>query len=195
MLALACEGGKNPNADVPPSLSKSRGCQVFFLAPIDGGGLPFGTPISVVKLDCEGCEYNVVPSIHDTSFNSIGVLLGRTNWGFIPTTKKPSSERPRDTHRRVRTHYNFARRCKEVRCVCVGTSRKEACVQTFVTIKLLRPLTFFLTRVCSYFLLQCCDFPSLPVKTRLYDADSNGESSGESTVAEVAGEMCKDFED
>lgn len=54
---------------------------------------------------------------------------------------------------------------------------------------------FFLTRVCSYFLLQCCDFPSLPVKTRLYDADSNGESSGENTVAEVAGEMCKDFED
>ena len=75
--------------------------------------LPLGTPISVLNLDCEGCEYNLIPSMHETSFNSIGVLLGRTNWGFIPTIKKPSSHRARDTHKRVCSHYNFAKRCKE----------------------------------------------------------------------------------
>ena len=75
--------------------------------------LPLGTPISVLNLDCEGCEYNLIPSMHEQSFNSIGILLGRTNWGFIPTIKKPSSERAKTTHERVCTHYNFAKRCKE----------------------------------------------------------------------------------
>ncbi|KAK1742451.1 hypothetical protein QTG54_007016 [Skeletonema marinoi] len=75
--------------------------------------LATGYPISVLNLDCEGCEYNLIPSMHETSFKSIGLILGRTNWGFIPTSKKPSSERAEDTHKRVCTHYNFARRCKE----------------------------------------------------------------------------------
>ena len=43
--------------------------------------LPLGTPISVMNLDCEGCEYNLIPSMHETSFQSIGIILGRTNWG------------------------------------------------------------------------------------------------------------------
>lgn len=75
--------------------------------------LPPGTPVSVLNLDCEGCEYNLVPSLHDASFRSTGLMLGRTNWGYIPTIKKPSSDRARETHRRVCTHYNFAKRCKE----------------------------------------------------------------------------------
>lgn len=75
--------------------------------------LPLGTPISVLNLDCEGCEYNLIPSMHDTSFHSIGIILGRTNWGYIPVIKKPSSDRARQTHQRVCTHYNFAKRCKE----------------------------------------------------------------------------------
>ena len=75
--------------------------------------LPLGTPISVLNIDCEGCEYNLIPSMHEISFKSIGLILGRTNWGFIPTSKKPSSERAEETHKRVCTHYNFAKRCKE----------------------------------------------------------------------------------
>ena len=75
--------------------------------------LPLGTPISVMNLDCEGCEYNLIPSMHETTFNSVGLVLGRTNWGFIPTIKKPSSERGKSTHERLCTHYNFAKRCKE----------------------------------------------------------------------------------
>ena len=75
--------------------------------------LPLGTPISVLNLDCEGCEYNLIPSMHSTTFNSIGMIMGRTNWGYIPTIKKPSSARARSTHERVCTHYNFAKRCKE----------------------------------------------------------------------------------
>ena len=51
--------------------------------------------------------------MHETSFNSIGIILGRTNWGYIPVIKKPSSHRARDTHERVCSHYNFAKRCKE----------------------------------------------------------------------------------
>ena len=31
--------------------------------------LPQGTPISVLNLDCEGCENNVIPSMKATSFN------------------------------------------------------------------------------------------------------------------------------
>ena len=75
--------------------------------------LPLGTPISVLNLDCEGCEYNLIPSMHETEFNSIGLILGRTNWGYIPAIKKPSSQRAKDTHQRVCQHYNFAKRCKE----------------------------------------------------------------------------------
>lgn len=122
--------------------------------------LPLGTPISVLNLDCEGCEYNLIPSMHETSFHSIGVVLGRTNWGYIPVIKKPSSVRARETHERVCTHYNFAKRCKE-----------------------------------------CCDFPSLEVKPRLGGANTETEEDGdvafegERSVAEVAGDMCNDFEE
>ena len=117
--------------------------------------LPLGTPISVLNLDCEGCEYNLIPSMHETSFNSIGIILGRTNWGYIPTIKKPSSHRARETHERVCTHYNFSKRAKE-----------------------------------------CCDFPSLTVHPRISDTDpENASPTEEKTVAEVAGEMCNDFEE
>ena len=75
--------------------------------------LPLGTPVSVLNLDCEGCEYNLIPSMHETTFNSVGLILGRTNWGFIPTIKKPSTERGKNTHERLCKHYNFAKRCKE----------------------------------------------------------------------------------
>jgi|Transcript_11449 FkbM family methyltransferase len=75
--------------------------------------LPLGTPISILNLDCEGCEYNLIPPMPESSFNSIGLILGRTNWGFIPLIKKPSSERAKSTHERLCTHYNFAKRCKE----------------------------------------------------------------------------------
>lgn len=75
--------------------------------------LPLGTPISVLNLDCEGCEYNLIPSMAESSFKSVGLVLGRTNWGYIPTIKKPSSDRARTTHERLCGHYNFAKRCKE----------------------------------------------------------------------------------
>lgn len=44
---------------------------------------------------------------------TIFLLLFFPSWAFIPTSKKPSSERAKDTHERVCTHYNFAKRCKE----------------------------------------------------------------------------------
>ena len=79
---------------------------------ISGRCKPFETVV-LLNLDCEGCEYNLIPSMHEASFKSIRLILGRTNWGFIPVSKKPSSERAEDTHKRLCTHYNFAKRCKE----------------------------------------------------------------------------------
>eukprot|EP01082_Thalassiosira_pseudonana_P006421 g5828.t1 g5828 contig20:248339-250439(-) len=39
--------------------------------------LPLGTPISILNLDCEGCEYNLIPPMPESSFNSIGLILGQ----------------------------------------------------------------------------------------------------------------------
>ena len=124
--------------------------------------LPLGTPISVLNLDCEGCEYNLIPSMHDATFNSIGLITGRTNWGYIPVIKKPSSSRAKETHERICKHYNFAKRCKE-----------------------------------------CCAFPTLLVKHRIggevggggaVAGGGKGGGGGEQTIAEVAGELCNDFD-
>ena len=43
---------------------------------------------------------------------------------------------------------------------------------------------------------ECCDFPSLTVHPRISDTDpENASPTEEKTVAEVAGEMCNDFEE
>jgi hypothetical protein len=132
--------------------------------------LPLGTPISVLNLDCEGCEYNLIPSMHETSFKSIGLILGRTNWGFIPTSKKPSSERAEDTHKRVCTHYNFARRCKE----CCD----------FPTLPV-RP------RLPSTTVVENGEFGDADVEDEANNSSAALESK---TVADVAGSMCDGFD-
>eukprot|EP00984_Skeletonema_dohrnii_P005783 scaffold2041_cov102-Skeletonema_dohrnii-CCMP3373.AAC.4 len=132
--------------------------------------LPLGTPISVLNLDCEGCEYNLIPSMHETSFSSIGLILGRTNWGFIPTSKKPSSERAEDTHKRVCTHYNFARRCKE----CCD----------FPTLPV-RP------RLPSTTVVENGVFGDADVEDEANNSSAALESK---TVADVAGSMCDGFD-
>lgn len=133
--------------------------------------LPLGTPISVLNLDCEGCEYNLIPSLHETSFKSIGLIMGRTNWGFIPISKKPSSERAEDTHKRVCTHYNFAKRCK------------ECCDFPTLSVRPRLPST------------------TMDEDGGLGDADAEDEADNSSaapeskTVAEVADSLCDGFEE
>jgi len=72
-----------------------------------------GTKIDVLNVDCEGCEYNLVPSLSDTEWDAIPTVMGSLHWGYIPKQKLPSSSRARQTHERLCQHENFARTAKE----------------------------------------------------------------------------------
>jgi hypothetical protein len=69
----------------------------------------------VLNIDCEGCEYNVVPAMAETEFNKIDAIIGTTgvHWGYIPKDKLPSSDRGRRTHERLCSHYDFAKQSIE----------------------------------------------------------------------------------
>ena len=72
-----------------------------------------GDDIDVLNLDCEGCEYNVVPALTDKEFDKLPTIMGVVHWGYIPLNKKPSSERGRHTHERLCQHEVFAKDAKE----------------------------------------------------------------------------------
>jgi FkbM family methyltransferase len=65
--------------------------------------------IDVLNVDCEGCEYNLIPSLSEEEFRYISSILGQVHWGYIPKAKLPSSKRGRETHERLCEHENFAR--------------------------------------------------------------------------------------
>jgi len=67
-------------------------------------------PPMVLNMDCEGCEYNVIPAMTDREFDSFGTIIGTTgvHWGYIPEDKRPSSKRGRETHKKLCSHFNFA---------------------------------------------------------------------------------------
>jgi FkbM family methyltransferase len=69
----------------------------------------------VLNIDCEGCEYNVVPALDEKDFIKINAIIGTTgvHWGYIPKDKLPSTKRGKDTHERLCSHYDFARRSIE----------------------------------------------------------------------------------
>jgi len=69
--------------------------------------------IDVLHVDCEGCEYNLIPSLKDTDYESIDTVMGEMHWGYIPLHKLPSSKRGQITHNRLCQHENFARSAKE----------------------------------------------------------------------------------
>jgi len=73
-------------------------------------------PSSVVlNIDCEGCEYNIIPAMSDSEFDAFDTIVGTTgvHWGYIPEDKRPSSSRGSSTHERLCSHYDFARQCME----------------------------------------------------------------------------------
>lgn len=69
--------------------------------------------IDVLNVHCEGCEYNLIPSLTATEFDAIRTVMGSVHWGYIPEHKLPSSSRAKITHERLCKHENFARGVKE----------------------------------------------------------------------------------
>jgi hypothetical protein len=63
----------------------------------------------VLNLDCEGCEYNLIPALSDQEFQTISSILGELHWSYIPRLKRPSSERAKKTHGRLCGHEDFAK--------------------------------------------------------------------------------------
>lgn len=64
--------------------------------------------IDVLNVDCEGCEYNLIPALTDDEFQSMATVMGGMHWGYIPVDSLPSSERGKATHERLCQHENFA---------------------------------------------------------------------------------------
>jgi FkbM family methyltransferase len=73
----------------------------------------YNVPMDVLNVDCEGCEYNLIPALSEEEFESIPAVMGGLHWGYIPVKKLPSSERGSTTHSRLCTHENIARTAKE----------------------------------------------------------------------------------
>jgi FkbM family methyltransferase len=76
-------------------------------------GISPQTRIDVLNVDCEGCEYNLIPSLSEKDYDAISTVMGGVHWGYIPQHKKPSSQRAKETHERLCRHENFARTAKE----------------------------------------------------------------------------------
>ena len=69
--------------------------------------------IDVMNLDCQGCEYNLVPALSEEEYEEIPTVIGNAHWGYIKPNKLPSSERGKITHQRMCQHENIARHTKE----------------------------------------------------------------------------------
>jgi FkbM family methyltransferase len=95
--------------------------------------LPYSTPISVMNLDCEGCEYDLVPSLTEADFDAIDIVLGELHWGYIPSEKLPSSDRGRKTHERLCRHEAFAR--DKIECCAFPDLEVDTLVDTASTVK------------------------------------------------------------
>jgi len=114
------------------------------------------TNITVLKLDCEGCEYDVVPDWQASEYNAIQHLIGEIHYGFIPLDRAPSFDRCHATHRRLCQFLNFA------------NVAKECCAYPDMTIKdhhdggmAIRNMTVF-SQLCG-------DFPTWTARNQLLD--------------------------
>mmetsp|Transcript_18326 Transcript_18326/g.42218 ORF Transcript_18326/g.42218 Transcript_18326/m.42218 type:complete len:608 (-) Transcript_18326:59-1882(-) len=69
--------------------------------------------IDVMNLDCQGCEYDLIPALTTEEFDEIPTIMGSVHWGYMDPSKLPSSARGRTTHERLCQHENVARSSKE----------------------------------------------------------------------------------
>jgi FkbM family methyltransferase len=73
--------------------------------------------MDVLNLDCQGCEYNLIPALKEEEFDAIPNVMGSVHWGYIPLSKLPSSQRGKATHDRLCQHETIATTTKE----CCGS--------------------------------------------------------------------------
>ncbi|KAL3936403.1 MAG: hypothetical protein SGARI_002570 [Bacillariaceae sp.] len=73
----------------------------------------YGQAIDVLNLDCQGCEYNLIPALTEEEFEAIPSVMAKIHWGYIPLKKLPSSARAKTTHHRLCAHENVAKTTKE----------------------------------------------------------------------------------
>lgn len=71
-------------------------------------GIDPRTHIKILKLDCEGCEYAVVPAFTDEEFALVDDVVGEIHWGYIPPLHQPSRDVADATHRRMCQYKNLA---------------------------------------------------------------------------------------
>lgn len=69
--------------------------------------------VDVLNLDCQGCEYNMIPTMTKEEFEEIPTVMGSVHWGYIDIKKLPSSMRGETTHQRLCEHENIAHNSKE----------------------------------------------------------------------------------
>lgn len=81
--------------------------------------------MDVLNLDCQGCEYNLIPALSEEEFDAIPNVMGNIHWGYIPLSKLPSSERGRQTHGRLCQHETIAKTTKEC-CAFLNTPVKSS---------------------------------------------------------------------
>jgi hypothetical protein len=82
--------------------------------------------IDVLNVDCQGCEYNLIPSLSEEEYEAISTVMGNVHWGYIPPDKLPSKQRGMTTHQRLCKHENFARTAKE--CCAFSTLEVKSTV-------------------------------------------------------------------
>ena len=73
----------------------------------------YGEKIDVLNLDCQGCEYNLIPAMSAEEFEAIPTVMAKIHWGYRPFSKLPSSARGKTTHERLCVHENVAKTTKE----------------------------------------------------------------------------------
>ncbi len=69
--------------------------------------------IDVLNVDCQGCEYSMIPELTEEEFEEIPTVTGKLHWGYIQPKKLPSSKRGKTAHQRLCGHENIARDTKE----------------------------------------------------------------------------------
>lgn len=65
------------------------------------------TRMKIMKVDCEGCEYAVIPALTEPEFLRIDDMIGEIHWGYIGEANRPSLAVAHMTHHRMCQFKNF----------------------------------------------------------------------------------------